>query len=50
VGGLWERSGKIKCAAIFVGLWVALQLFLFCEGLAFFLSFFYSFVVGGVVF
>jgi len=31
--------GKIKCAAICVGLWVALQLFLFCEGLAFCLSF-----------
>ncbi len=28
------RLGKIKCAANWVGLWVALQLFLFCEGIA----------------
>ena len=28
------RLGKIKCAAICVGLCVGLQLFLFCEGLA----------------
>jgi len=32
VGEVW--SGKIKCAAIWGGLWVALQLFLFCEGIA----------------
>jgi len=31
--------GKIKCAAIWVVLWVALQLFLFCEALAFVSSF-----------
>jgi hypothetical protein len=31
--------GKIKCAAICVGLWVALQLFLFREALAFFVRF-----------
>ena len=28
------RLGKIKCAANWVGLWVALQPFLFCEGIA----------------
>jgi hypothetical protein len=33
------RLGKIKCAAICVGLCGWLQLFLFCEGLAFCLSF-----------
>ena len=27
------RLGKIKCAANWVGLWVALQPFLFCEGM-----------------
>jgi hypothetical protein len=32
-------SGKIKCAVIWVGWWEALQLFLFCEALGFFLSF-----------
>ena len=36
------RLGKIKCAAICVGLCVGLQLFLFCEGLAFCLSFYCS--------
>ena len=35
--------GKIKCAANRVGLWGWLQLFLFCEGLAFCLSFYCSF-------
>jgi len=34
-GWAWVRLGKIKCAAICVGLCVGLQLFLFCEGLAF---------------
>jgi hypothetical protein len=37
--------GKIKCAANFVGLCVGLQLFLFCEGLAFYLSFYFFSVV-----
>jgi hypothetical protein len=41
-GWAWVRLGKIKCAAICVGLCVGLQLFLFCEGLAFCLSFYYQ--------
>jgi hypothetical protein len=35
VGLVVGAVGKIKCAAIWVGLWGALQLFLFCEALAF---------------
>jgi hypothetical protein len=42
--GWWVGLGKIKCAAICVGLCVGLQLFLFCEGLAFCLSFYCSFL------
>jgi hypothetical protein len=34
-GWAWVRLGEIKCAAICVGLCVGLQLFLFCEALAF---------------
>jgi hypothetical protein len=41
-GWAWVRLGKIKCAANCIGLCVGLQLFLFCEGLAFCLSFYCS--------
>jgi hypothetical protein len=34
-GWAWVRLGKIKCAAICVGSCGWLQLFLFCEALAF---------------
>lgn len=40
-GWSWVRWGKIKCGANCVGLCVGLQLFLFCEGLAFCLSFYF---------
>ncbi len=40
----WVRLGKIKCAVICVGLCGWLKLFLFCEELAFCLSFYCSFL------
>jgi hypothetical protein len=45
-GWAWVRLGKIKCAANCVGLCDWLQLFLFCEALAFCQSFFSLLVVG----
>jgi len=44
-GWAWVRWGKIKCAANYVGLCGWLQLFLFCEVLAFCLSFYCLFSV-----